>query len=333
MLKVSWITTAHQRYKPDVIQGGMAYDYLAIQTLSKLFDVETIYIQKIQNGNIIARFINEYNFVRALRNLEFSSDLSIRTHFPVAHVPYDPKKKSIAIIHQFYKRPTLDGYYMPFFFNNLKRLDAIITVSKYWQSWFIRKGIKSVYVIYNPFRIKDFAFSEAELTAFRKRNGLSDIKPIIYIGSTGKGKGVEKTYNVLKDLNVTLVCSGAVGTKVRARCFKLEYRDYLCLLKSSQIVIQMSDLTEGWCRVLHEAMLCKVPVIGSGRGGMKELLSGGRQIICLNHSELRAAVTKLLQDSLLRAEQGEMGYEYAKMFSYERFGKEWINLVSEIFKK
>ena len=57
----------------------------------------------------------------------------------------------------------------------------------------------------------------------------------------------------------------------------LNYKEYLCLLKASSVVVTMSKFKEGWCLTAHEAMLCKTPVIGSGKGGMRELLEGGNK--------------------------------------------------------
>ena len=37
----------------------------------------------------------------------------------------------------------------------------------------------------------------------------------------------------------------------------------------------MSEFKEGWCRVLHEAAIHSTPILGSGLGGMNELLEIG----------------------------------------------------------
>ena len=56
----------------------------------------------------------------------------------------------------------------------------------------------------------------------------------------------------------------------------------------------MSKFQEGWCRTAHEAMLLKTPVVGSGFGGMSELLEGGGQIICDNFNDLKEKIEYLL---------------------------------------
>ena len=61
---------------------------------------------------------------------------------------------------------------------------------------------------------------------------------------------------------------------------KLSFQEYLILLKASTVVLTMSLFKEGWCRVAHEALLLGTPVIGSGAGGMTEVLAQGGGIIC-----------------------------------------------------
>jgi glycosyltransferase involved in cell wall biosynthesis len=94
----------------------------------------------------------------------------------------------------------------------------------------------------------------------------------------------------------------------------------------------MSTFKEGWCRTTHEAMLLKTPVIGSGQGGMRELLQGGGQIICEDFKNLRAEVSRLLDDSRLREEIGEHGYSFAKSFTMDKFIKSWLKLTDSVLK-
>ena len=53
------------------------------------------------------------------------------------------------------------------------------------------------------------------------------------------------------------------------------FEEYNVLLKNAKGTICMSEFKEGWCRVLHEAAIHGTPILGSGLGGMKELLEIG----------------------------------------------------------
>ena len=106
----------------------------------------------------------------------------------------------------------------------------------------------------------------------------------------------------------------------------------LALLKASLVVVTMSKIKEGWSITTHEAMLLKTPVIGSGLGGMKELLEGGGQIICQEFKNLKEKVEYLLEHPEIRERMGENGYNFAKNFTKERFEKNWLNLINIILK-
>ena len=80
-------------------------------------------------------------------------------------------------------------------------------------------------------------------------------------------------------------------------------------------------------------MLCKTPVVGSGRGGMRELLEGGGQIICEDFCYLRENVEYLLNNPEIRERMGKEGYKFASKFTTDRFAKEWIELIYSILKQ
>jgi glycosyltransferase involved in cell wall biosynthesis len=89
----------------------------------------------------------------------------------------------------------------------------------------------------------------------------------------------------------------------------------------------MSKFREGWNRTAHEAMLCKTPVIGSGLGGMRELLEGGSQIICEDFDDLKERIWYVLD----HPELGENGHAFAKQFTVKRFEEEWQNLIDSLY--
>ena len=92
----------------------------------------------------------------------------------------------------------------------------------------------------------------------------------------------------------------------------------------------MSQFAEGWCRVAHEAMLCGTPVLGSGKGGMRELLEPGRQIICGDFGALRHEAEGLLENSARRVKLGQAGAENGKQFTFERFQAAWLQLARQV---
>jgi len=173
-----------------------------------------------------------------------------------------------------------------------------------------------------------FSFEGEEVEDFKRRFKLGG-KPILYLGNCQRIKGIVEAYGQLKHLEVQLITSGRKEVDLPILNLEVNYRDYLLLLKSASVVITMSKFKEGWNRTAHEAMLCKTPVIGSGLGGMKELLEGGKQIICSDFNDLKEQVSYALD----HPELGGKGFEFAKQFTVKRFGDEWIRLIERLIEE
>lgn len=220
----------------------------------------------------------------------------------------------------------INKYLNKLFFKNLKNIDLIVVSSKFWKEFFHKMGYTKTKIIYNPFDLTLFNFDEKELHSFKDKHNFT--KPIIYLGNCQRIKGVVESYENLKGLDVHLVTSGDEKVKIPAINLNLDYKNYLLLLKTSSVVVTMSKFEEGWCRTAHESMLCKTPVVGSGLGGMGELLQDGNQIICKDFNKLAEYVTYLNENP----EIGELGYKYAskKRFTINNFSEEWKNIFESI---
>jgi glycosyltransferase involved in cell wall biosynthesis len=313
--------------------GGVVYGDQLREFLSKNIDLDFI---DIEGKHFRNRYLKTLESLFYLLRLNGKKNLWIRDFFSTVTLPIDKTQgKNLVIVHHvgFYTFPLIARF--PYFilekifYQNLKKVDAIVTVSDYWKNHFLERGYKNVYKIYNGFDLSNFNISEEEVLEFKKRFDLGG-KPIIYLGNCQRAKGVVESYQALKDLDAHLVTSGEQQVKIPAQNFSLEYRDYLKLLKASSVVLTMSKFKEGWCRTAHEAMLLKTPIIGSGLGGMRELLEGGKQIICESFSQLREKVEFLLNHPEIREKMGESGYNFAKDFTLERFEKEWLELIHKI---
>jgi len=331
-MTIGWIEINKKKY------GGIIYNDKAKDILSKDFNLEPIdleakYFKKIRYLKIPESFVY-------LLKLKGQKDLWVRDFYSTITLPLDKTKgKNLALIHHldFLSFPLIARLFLNlmnklFFYRNLRKVDTIVTVSEYWKNHFLERGFKNVYKIYNGFNLVNFDISDKNVLDFKQKYNLLD-KPIIYLGNCQKAKGVVESYKALKDLNVHLVTSAKRQVKIPALNFYLDYKEYLKLLKASSIVLTMSKFKEGWCRTTHEAMLLKTPVIGSGLGGMKELLEGGNQIVCKDFKSLKEKVKYLLEHPEIREKMGENGYNFAKNFTLEKFEKEWEALINKIIQK
>jgi len=327
-MTIKWIEISKKKY------GGVIYNQQAIDALSKHFDLESV--------NLEARYFKKFRYLKLpesfyyLLKLKGKADLWIRDFYSTVTLPFDKTKgKNVAVIFHvdfsgfpFLSIPFLTLLEKLFFYRNLKKMDAIVTISEYWKDYFLKRGYENVHKIYCGFDLNNFNISEQEVIDFKKKYKLEG-KPIVYLGNCQRAKGVVESSKILKGLDIQLVTSGRQQVEIPARNFNLEYREYLTLLKASTIAITMSKFKEGWCMTAHEAMLLKTPVIGSGLGGMKELLEGGKQIICKDFKNLREKVEYLLEYPELRERMGEDGHNFAKNFTAERFENQWIDFIKK----
>lgn len=303
--------------------GGNAYRKSLLSLKSDKFDIESMGILFNKNGN---KILQGFKTLSDLLYLKGQKDIWIRDYLSILTLPFDRTLgKNIAIIHHIDSNhlsyplicKSMDKLYYP----NLKNVDLLVVVSKYWKKHF-ESYVDNIKIIYNCFNMNDFQFTAEEIAEFKQKYNLLD-KPIIYLGNCQKSKGVVEAYNELKSMDAYLVTSGQKRVETPAINLDLNYGDYLRLLKASSVVVTMSLFKEGWCRTAHEAMLCKTPVVGSGEGGMEELLKEGEQIICRDFGELKNNVEYLLEHS----EVGVNGYKYASQekFSVRYFHNEWLD--------
>ncbi len=328
MKNIGWIQIFSKRY------GGVIYQNQVKDIISRKFNLDLV--------NLESKYFEKFRYLRIpesfvyLLKLKGKEDLWIRDFYSTITLNKKKTKgRNLALIFHidFSGFPIISR--IPFLFlekaflyRQLKRVETIVTISEYWRKYFSDLGCKNVHKIYCGFNLSNFNISDEEIAEFKKRHWLEE-KPIIYLGNCQRAKGVVDSYNVLKDLDVHFVTSGKQGVKIPALNLNLDYREYLRLLKASTIALTMSKFKEGWCITAHEAMLCKTPVIGSGKGGMRELLGGGGQIVCENFNKLRETVEFLLQTPEKRQKMAEQGYDYAKNFTQEKFNQSWEEMLNK----
>ena len=206
---------------------------------------------------------------------------------------------------------------------NKDKVNTLVVISKYWREYFHDLGFKNIETIYCGFDKNEFIADSNIIENLRSRINAGDRK-IVYIGNSQKKKGADKAYEALKDRkDILLVTSGNKDVDLPCLNLDLNRKEYRAFLKLSNAVVTFSQFKEGWNRVAHEAMMMGVPVIGSGLGGMGELLSGGGQKIVTDPTLLSKSLDDVLQDR----EIGPRGKEFAESFTRERFDQSCVELV------
>jgi len=332
MIKILWLAQYSKNGK--TLYGGKAYEKRLLDYLSNSEDYEVKEGYPHSNrANGGLRWIEE---LYRLSKLHTHTDVAIRDFYSTA-IMGKMSGRSIAIIHHVdssqKKHPFINKLLEKKIIANFDKIDTIVTVSEYWKKRFEKMGHTDVRVVYNGFNISSFDITNEEVMMFKEKYGLVK-KPIIYLGNHQRAKGIVEAYRALKKANAYLVTSGEKDSSlgIPVLHFNLGYKDYLTLLKASSVVVALSKFKEGWNRTVHEAMLCKTPVVGLAQGGMEELLSGGNQLIYspVHTDWLHQLFTlpELVEMALMRkTELGESGYEYASQFTLERFARDWKKVL------
>ena len=87
----------------------------------------------------------------------------------------------------------------------------------------------------------------------------------------------------------------------------------------------MSRFLEGWNRTAHEATLLGTTVIGSGKGGMRELLEKSNQIICSEFGNLKDTVV----DVLFENNNPALDTHFILTLNLENFKNNWLKIFQD----
>lgn len=306
----------------DKIYGGRVYENQIVDLLKDTVDFKRVFLMKyrfkIFNLPWIFYLFIKYRFfykgtLLLTNQTTWLAGKNSRNIVVVHHID-DSYPRSITSFYQRFCDKML--YY------NRTRFSQIITVAEYWRKQLERNGFKNISVIYNSFDVNLYSFSFEEIERFKKKYGFIG-KPLIYLGNSQKKKGVIEAYNSLKGLNAYFVTSGNKDVELPIPNLILSFDEYRLLLAASDVVITMSLFNEGWNRVAHEAVLSGTPVIGSGKGGMNELLRMTGQIICTSFQDLPYYVNNILKN------KPSINNTTIKRFSLQYFKESWEKVLAE----
>lgn len=304
----------------DKIYGGRVYENEMVKQLDGYVEFDRVFIMKHKLWVLnIMRFIGvwfHYKFffkgVLLLTNATtlfaglFSTNIVIIHHID-SHISLRPMR-------------LYDYLCDKYLFLRAKTFDKIVVVASIWKELLAAKGLSNISIIYNSFDPDDFVFSPDDIQGFKAKYKLNE-KPIVFLGNGIKGKGADVCYDILKDMDAHFVTTGKMDFDIPVIHLTLNYSEYKLLLASSSVVLTMSEFNEGWNRVAHEASLCGTPVVGSGRGGMRELLEiAGQTVSDFDH---------LKNNVLARLDKYDGPTERLKALNMDYFKKSWEQVFKE----
>jgi len=321
MFKAIHFVTTQGRYG-----GGIYGEYI-----SKLDSVKTLPLIKHAKSNRVLKLLEYYvNLYVAA----YKDDRKITIRSMDSALFFNARQKNILVFHHYH--PIAQDKFLFWYqkwvyrnlLRNLEKIDVLVVVSQYWKEFFEKEKqssrIKQIEVIYNPFNIGLYTMKKKEMhEEFKKKFGLSSSRPIVYIGNLQKEKGAVETYEALKHLDIEMVASGIAHIDLPIKHLQLSFDEYITLLQISTVSVLMSHIKEGWNRIAHESLLCGTPVVGTGYGGMGELLEKAGQTICRDFTVLPKIVVEKLGNPVVTEET----YHYVRSFDTTRFEEAWNKIL------
>jgi len=312
--------------------GGNIYARYLDELSCKECDFETAYIVPKPTVNRFAKFMA---YMRGLKQMsQRECDMAIR-HAEACFFMHT-RYKNIVLFHHYDPAPS--SLFVNIFqrlaywqmMKSLDRIDTLVVVSSYWKVYFQKRGFDRVEVVYNPFEVDKYLHCTEKMQEdFRKKYALEG-KPIVYIGNPQRAKGTDKTYEALKELDVYLVTTGSGNLHLPIPHLNLSFEEYIVLLHTASVSVFMSQIHEGWHRGAHESILCRTPVIGSGKGGMGELMHHTQQRVCDSFDTLKGYVVQALESPTPVSKEA---WEYAKGFDLDRFYTDWKRVIAQTAKR
>jgi len=111
------------------------------------------------------------------------------------------------------------------------------------------------------------------------------------------------------------------------------YVEELEVFYNAAEVLVMPSTYEPFGMVAIEAMACGTPTVVTDRGGLKDFLTDGQDVLLVDPIDTKAlaeAILKLLKDKPLYEEIARKGYEKAySMFTWERIAESTLKIVSQ----
>ncbi len=328
-VKIQWLTKSSSMIDfldgktNNQIRGGRLYEIEAINVLKSKYEVN-INKAYIKRSNIIKYILKNHK-------KKIEADICVLDPYVLALGKFDLRKKNIAIIHHIdeviFKKNIVSKFFYKNLIKNLRKMDAVVVVSEVWKSFLQKKRIKNIHVIYNAFNVEKYNFSSNQISEFKTKYSLDLDKLLVYLGPLTNGKGVAEVFKVIDKEKFQIIATSKTLKHANINTLYFSDVEFPLFLASCDVVLCMSSVPEGWNRIAHESLLVKTPVIGSGSGGMGELLLKSGQIVLSNLSNLNSQVEICIKNN---SYYGNLGWKYVSQWDVAYFDNQWKKLIDQL---
>jgi glycosyltransferase involved in cell wall biosynthesis len=235
----------------------------------------------------------------------------------------------------------LAGRFIPTFWTSLfaKRLIAVSSSTKVSliQSYKLNKD--KVHVIHEGYDIKDFFPRKRNEIDFVKRKYDIEDDYILFLGTIGPRKNIERMVAAFNSLDVSLefVLGGSIMAgyedlrKLSAKFIGRVEQDDLPALYSGARLFAFVSEEEGFGIPILEAMACGVPVLTSNVSSTIEVAGdAGLLVDPESVGEIAEGMDRVLRDKKLAKKLVEAGFKRYKKFSWKSAAEETLKVFEEV---
>lgn len=195
---------------------------------------------------------------------------------------------------------------------------------------------KGIHTLLDAFDIVVGQFPDAKLDIVGAP-GSAPFEYMVLVSDDPKVKALSRFYpGILKRGGYLSKLQDHITPKTRSRinfAGSFPHEDVISYYHQADILINPS-LTEAFGMSLVEAMACKVPVIATNIGGMKEIVDDektGLTVKADNPTDLANAILRLLQSENIKKSMGEAGLARAiNLFTWDNVANNLWDLYSEL---
>jgi glycosyltransferase involved in cell wall biosynthesis len=316
--------------------GASQYDIHIDKALSEQPNNYSYIVKDINDYKSLPRALGLIFFWIRAQYIMFFSKIDIAIISPWMMLIY-PKNISIISISHHYDPSVFNGIRKLYiklshwlFISQRSKVKVVVSCSKYWSQYYKKKGFQNTKTIFNGFDINSMDQSLVNLDndLVLKRFNLTS-KNYLHLGSYGPAKGQRTVIKCFRNSSLPMVAtnSGKPSLDSNLKDIKFinaSFEEYNVLLKNAKAVICMSEFKEGWCRVLHEAAIHRTLILGSGLGGMSELLDIGG----FKTSSIKT-LNEDFEDLIALPVQNNK-FDLYRTFTLEKFCLSWRHCINKI---
>ena len=229
-------------------------------------------------------------------------------------------------------------------------VDRFFVVSEFARERLVTRGTPPtcISVIYNPIDTDRLRRTPEHREQVRRRLGIAPEDCVVgFVGRVEQSKGAHIFWDALAPLmagsariRIRVLCVGdgpevqrwrlsAEAARLSARCHFIGWTARVADFYSAMdLLVAPSVAPETFCRVIAEAQVCGVAVIGARIGGIPEAFlpnESGLLVAPDDVGQLRRAIRRLANDSSLRTRLGASGRQYAnKHFAAARIAEQFV---------